>query len=352
MPDTERLRIETQLLRRPAECDPSDVEALRAWSCSTVEAIIALQGRLPHAGRWFRREHEEFGSLEDLVEMGKEDATTVFWHQLGQREGIVAYLREGELNLRDEGGSMRRTAVVLQAMGDGGWWLATRPFGTDRVGVGQLHGPWTYRTGRGAEELPEGLVEWFHSERAEFGEIEQSEFAPPEPDLDIRAAYLPPLVGELGDAPQVAIGLGRACDAEVLGRGLTCHIVFAVTDDALERWELRGDLPCSIDDVVRNIIRMSSPRAVALVTPGVCTTDEGTKRAVHTHAEVPGTDQRARRILIVDFESDGTAKAAGEVVQQRGLSPTERWFGVTPATELELTPLGFESDGRESIGDA
>jgi hypothetical protein len=342
---SETLQVNVQLTRRPSECDPTEVDALRAWAKKNIEAHVGIQGKLPQIGRYFRTDAEEFGTLEGLVEMGKEDAVAIFWHQLGNREGIVTYLREGELNLPSEQGGRRRTACILQALSREEWWLATRPFGTDRVGVGQLHEEWTERSGKGREDLPEELHDWFFSDRAEFKSVEEETFQPLTEGSDIRTAFLAPIPGKIGDAMQFALGIGRSMDNEVLSQGLTCHLVFAATEESLERWEIRGQLPCTLDDLIRNIVVRSSPNAVALITPGIFGTSQGNKRAVFAHAECADSAKRARRVLVLEFDASGQAKPAQELGQVRELEDADRWFGTAPDVELELSALGFDDGG-------
>ncbi len=364
-PEGEQIQLKLDLQRRPiAErgLNVHDAAACRAWLHAQIAHQVYSEGSLAPTIRMLREgPTQEIADLEALVEPGKETILAALWRGLAQRPDIVRSFRLGELRLRDpDSGKLRRAACAMElrpstAPGEpDGWWCAQRFFGQGEAGVGTFWGEWREAEGTGVEALEEPLRRWLDDTKADIVRTEVEEQLARSPrDLDVRMAMLPPPLALPQHPGELAVGIGRSMDAEVLAQGLSCYLVFVLdaANSQLERWELNGELPCLLDDVIRNISRLGDCYAVALVTPGTIATPEGTRRAVHTIGELKGHPVRVRRILPVTFEA-GEPVAQPEVLQEMPIGEAQAWIGVEPETDLGLRMLGMADGLGGAVGEA
>jgi hypothetical protein len=360
------IRLRLELRRRPVaqrDLDVHDAAACRRWLLEDVEALVHGEGRLPPTVHLLREgPARELAGLEGLVEEGQEAVLAALWRGLFARPDIVRGYRVGELKLRDpETGKLRRAACVMELMPaqrtgqSDAWWCAHRFFGQGQDGVGTFWRPRQEREGAGVEALEPPLSSWLDHREADITDTQVEEtIVRTAPRSDVRMALLPPPPEPPRHPAEIAVGIGRSMDAEVLSKGLTCYLVFVLDRDngQLERWELRGELPCLLDDVIRNITRMGEAHAAVLVTPGTVVTPEGTQRAVHSIAELRGHSTRVRRILPLRFE-DGRPIAQPEVIQELPTEAGGGWIGVEPEIDLGLTMQGVSDGlGTGPVGEA
>ena len=345
-------RLQVEFKRHPVrDLDATDVDAARTWIKTHVAARVGMHARVNAVMRYLRQGAEEVASLDGLVELGDEGVLGAFFRSAGQREGILRRFREGELLVRDDEGSLRRAACILELVERDGqapaWWCAHRFFGEGAAGVGNFHGPWIEREGDDLDALDEPFRGWVDPGNATIDRTEFGGFVDgPKPDFDLRMAMLPPPSAPPANAGELAVGIGRSMDTEILKRGLTCHLVFVLNDTAVERFELRGELPCDLDDLIRNLVLLGDTIGVALVVPGVFTLPNGeNKRAVYTLAEVRGQPQRARRVTPLELAPGQAPRLLGELVQTTELAEGAGWLGVKPVVELGLFPTGIDGLG-------
>ncbi len=339
--DTFNLHFE--LRRTPLrDLDREDAPAVRAHIREHAEARARMHGHHPALARFLYDTFEEVGPLDGLVDLGRENLVALLFRQAAARPGVLRRFREGEVLVRDESGALRRALCILEHLpgdeGDG-WWVAHRFLGQGEAGVGVFHGDWIEREGVGLEELGPPFAEWLDVGRAE---ITRSEFGLREgegPDFDIRMALIPRDTSGVTDAMEVLDMVARMTDGEVARKGLGFPIAFVVTDEAVERWELEGEPPCSFDDVLRNLTGMAQTKAVEVLSPGTIDVDGVTKRGTVAIAEMGG--RRARRLVPVDFKPDGSIHVERVYLTDLGEVPEgEGWIGVEPGTELGLRALG------------
>lgn len=345
-------RLKLDMKRTPlGGLDVSDDRAVREWAKRGVEGRVRMNGLLRQLARFVKDTTEEVAGLDAFLELGEEGRVAAVLRVAGRREGVRRVFREGELKIRDAGGQLRRAAALMELMergaadADDDWWVAWRFFGEGSAGVGNFHGEWIEHHGTGLEALDEvepAFREWVDDDRVE---VTNSEFweKPPEasPDFDLRMASLPPVPKRPDHPGELAVGIGRSMDAEVLRQGLTCHLIFLLTEGSLDRFEVRGEPPCTLDDLVRSLVALGPCHGVAMVSPGTFVGPGGeTLRAVMTTAEQPGTPLHIRRVRPIRLLPGKPPEPLSEVIQERALREGEGWFGVEPGVELGLHMLG------------
>jgi len=332
--------IEFGLEQRPLhDLDLSDTPTVRDWIMFHAERRISMFGTQHPTVRFLSSGLQETGDLQALVEAGQPDsALAAIFHQLAARPGVIRRFREGEVLVKDELGMPRRAVGVLEYLpGDDGysWWLAYRFVATGDGGVGVPVGDWIQREGVGLEALGRPFRGWLDSGDQEALAYRQTpEIRPPQPgDFTVSIATWD--TSTLGDAVAVADLIGQHTDGEILARGLDHHIVFVVLDGAVERWDLHGRPPCSMDDLIRNITGVADYWAVGLLQPDTAVVEGVERKAVAIYVEMAG--RRAKRILPVTFMPDGTLRGLGVALSDEGTVPEgEGWIGVEPSVDLNL----------------
>ena len=359
MPEQEQFRVDIQ--RSPVEgVDPRDSTGCRMWLRTQIAArhlhAGGLRPRFVYVGDgWIEEVH-----LAKLLEIGREEMLARVFVAIGQREGIQRRFRVGEALVRDEDGRMRRAVGVLEHVPDlsdeatstdaregavgGTWWLTYRFAGQEREGHGALHGEsWIELEGAAADEIPEGFREWLDVGRAELESLEQREKAKqPTEGPQVRAA-IAELHRPLPEEPtQIAAILGNFIREELRTQGLTCALVFAVTDKTVERWEARGTLPCTIDDMMRSIASRDE-RVVAVGHVGLAGFEINGEPRRGFFCDVERGGRRGRWLLPVVREGDALpVDIPGLEADLGAVDPEGAWLGVAPKVSMDFTLLGFE----------
>ena len=248
------------------------------------------------------------------------------------RPGVVRALAEGWLDTGEASGM----AFVMEPLDGEEWWLATRPFKRLAGPIGEWTGPWQQTTGEGPSRVPMAL----RALRWPLAAAEPFEVGTPtvlEPDeIEVLLGTLPPNQTMPGTAEEYAQFAGAGFERDVLANKGTHDprvIVFRGRD--WERWNLDGNLPTDLDDIVRNIVRRGTePDAVVLVHFGIVPLDGGTAaKCLLSIAEHRGV----RHTRAMDIRSDATGKVVATRFLRAGSEATDSdlWIGVEPVTVLE-----------------
>ncbi len=337
-----RLRVQIQRHKDPA-IDPSDVEKIREGLLDDLSGSVALTGAAPALFFYYSP------GVAELMQLGhaakdpeQEGVLAAALHQFGGREGVQRAFRQGEALLPDEGGRLRRAACLLEVLEGERWWLAWRFFGQGEGGVGVQYGDWLRDRGEGWSELPEALRGWVDPGRLELKDFQHEETPTAPPMPDIQTAMGPWPYGLPESLAETAEVIGRLLDQEVQRQGLDALVVMIVRGEMIERWEIRGQLPCELDDMVRAFAGTGEPpEAVALLHPCTVKMPDGkVLRAVAAAVERGG--RLATRLLPLSFppEKGGLPVAlAPMIVEQRERDPGACWIGVAPTAEINLTPF-------------
>jgi hypothetical protein len=239
----------------------------------------------------------------------------------------------------------------------GRWWVAHRLIGEGDVGIGVFHGDWEHLEGTGCDQLPEAFRAWltddpkllvgFELRRKNEGPIR----------VNIRAIVLPlptQLPSDITEIVQLAGGLVMP---DALRGPMDCAIVLVLHDRQYERWEIRGDTPCTMENLIRAISAYSKGKAIALVNPGVVQIEhpEGIqdRRAVMVTTEFEGHRLLLAQTLKIDEKPSGLEIHLAEGFLQDGGDPgAEGWIGVPPTQEvrIEFPVLGSVPGGTVAEG--
>jgi hypothetical protein len=223
---------------------------------------------------------------------------------------------------------------------DGAWWLASRVYRKLPGGLGSSDRMWDVGTGVGLEELPV-VVEQLRGAGPPCDLLPARSL--PWPQLGCRVQDLPS-----GPAPLDALGATqvlaqRGVETELWRRGLDSVLIAVFRRDTLERWTVDGEIPFTMDELVRAVCAMGPrPDAVATVRIELFDDHGVSRRAVRTVAEAGA--ERVERLLVLDFESEDQVtpdlRLYGTQPAQVG---AEGWIGVRPGGKVELTPQVAEA---------
>lgn len=353
--------LQVDLRRTPTEGVPvHDEQDTRAWMVAHVETLLLHAGQMPSRLLYVGEDWMESVELKSLMEAGREETIARMFVALGQqRPGVLRRYRVGEALVRDEAGRMRRALGVLEhvpsgpgsAEGagnegavEGGWWLAHRFAGQDATGRGILRGDaWTFDAGDNVQDLPDGFREWLDVGRAELESIAQTEKPQRRNGPDIRTAFAE-LRAPLPEEPQrIAGAIGSIIKDELLERGLQCHLLFAASSTTMERWEVRGELPCSIDDLLRSVGQRDAS-LVALGHVGLATVHLNGEARRAFYCEVERGGSRGRWFLPV--VQAGDPLPAGHPGIETAMGPVPKgekpWLGAEPGVTINFEVLGME----------
>lgn len=330
----EQTKMKARIRRRPLQgLDVQDADAVRASIVHDIGAHFTLSGGLADLARFFGatwEEHVDFSA--ELEEGGREEVVAALFLHLARRPEAVRRFREGEAVV-----DRRRVIGLLEVLDPAAlaWRLDTVHVGEGEAGCGVFVDDWTHTTGAGVDALPEPFREWLDVGKAHVSDFEMraKPTGPPKPYLNTAVlevnGVVPP--GARGMAELV----GFATDAEMRQGPPRAALVFVLRDRTLERWEIWGELPCSLTDFIRAVVQYSKAEGAALVHPCTVTfRDEPTRRAIAVVAQRDGA--LCRRILPLTFAEDGTIGSLSPVYQDEGV-PEEPWIGVPPAEGVTLS---------------
>ncbi len=338
MPDEHEFHLEGD--RRPLHGNIRDVAALRAWARANANSEVAMTGRLRSTFVYALEGQSEHIPVDKAEDIGKETILAALFRDLGRRGGVVRAFRQGERFVDVDGRNRRAAAIVEADLSTGGWWLAWRLFGTGEASVGVFHGDWQERQGATLDELDEPFREWLDAGTATT-ETKGQSITPG--DEDIRCATIPwPSLPP--DPAGVGVQIAQAFFPEFLQRPLDYLIIFACREGSLERWELRGKLGVTIDDLARGIAAQGPTEAMALLTPSVIELGGVTRRCYRMLVERSG---RLGQLMMPLEIADG--KITGGQLKYRDEGPVPpggQWIGVAPERKVNLTVSG-PVDGGE-----
>jgi hypothetical protein len=360
MPEQEQFRIDIQ--RSPVEgVDPANSAGCRFWIRQQVAIRHLHAGGVRPRFVYLRDGWLEEVDLTKLLEVGREETLARAFVAIGQREGISRRFRVGEALVRDADGRMRRAVGALEhvprlsgeAAGsgakegavEGSWWLTYRFAGSERDGHGALHSDgWTDLEGDDVDGIPEGFREWLDVGRAELESMEQRERAEPAgagPDVRVAIANL---LRPLPEEPKLIAGvIGGIVRDELRAQGMTCLLVFAITGHTLERWEVRGNLPCTQDDFMRSIASRDEG-IVAIGHVGLANFEINGQPRRGFFCEIERGGRRGRWLLPMLQEGDPLPQDTPGMEADLGAlaDDAEGWLGVAPKVSMDFSVLGFE----------
>ena len=218
-----------------------------------------------------------------------------------------------------------------------GWWFAYRLIGVGKDEIGVLHGEWVDSEGMGCAALLEAALPWLEAcaEQLEAIVIERNEAPALRPFVRVAVGNLAEPLS--ADAQDVTNLTGDMVHRDALA-GFVGLIVLVFHRRDVERWEIRGNLECSLDDLVRAIAAHSSAEAVALVQPALVELGEGDeaerRRAMTALAERDG--HRFVHIRTLSVTPEGITDGGLAVVQDCGEPGEDGWIGVEPTASINI----------------
>ena len=345
MPEHHEMRLELQRTAQ-AGLDPEDVEGVRAGMMRATGDAVAMLGRLESEMIFVGKGFTDSTKTAGMVDLGQEALLAAMLRSYGDGTEGFRRFRRGEIAM--EG---RRVAVVLEltAGEPDRWWRAIRRIGTGNAQVGVFHSEWEESAGEGFDGLEEDLHEWIDVSKVEVGEMRR-EMKPNAPAEDIRMA-IALVQGDLPSHPcEVGHVLGNMLDTDLVANGLKCVLVFAFRPGLIERWEIRGKLNCSLEDMVRAIAAQGPVDAMAVVHPAVVAMPDGvTRRCFVTMVERNG--RMGHRLLPLEYEGSVTT-ALAPILRDAGPVPDGgAWIGVKPSVDIDMRSLGPVEVGPGEIAE-
>jgi hypothetical protein len=325
--------VHLTLVHRPARWgDPGDTGGVRRAICEAAARLYIQDGGLRDVVRYLGRGFEELVPVANLPPDLSAPMVAALVLDLSKRAGIKRCFREGEVLLSSGGEDARALAVLEVRAGSGArpvsWWLALR-----RVAGGLFLDDWSTSEGAQLDLLDPAIRAWIdtggahtHTRSLRFQSSEK-------PSPSIHVTLLPLSEPAPTSAGAMAELVGRHTDGELLSGGLERPLVFLVHDAVIERWDVGGPLPCSMDDFVRNIVSFSEAQAAATVHAGTFDRDGRTHRAWVVVAEMDG--QRMARIL----PRPVAGNQAIAFFMTQAPPGADAWFGVAPEVRLEVQAL-------------
>ncbi len=355
----EKTRIKMQIRGSPYRGNAHAVEEVRRQFRNMADAWFVLNGSLSPALHFLTETMDEAMDLEGVGELGQEALLAALLHHQKQRPDVVRVFRRGEVLMRREGvdedegdalGTRRYLALLELVSGAGAqeddvhWWLALRAGGTGEGNVGVFHGDWLEIEDWGYDCLPDEVKEWLDPGTASLDGVGRSEPQGP-PPLELKMGMMT-ILAPIPDHPcAVAASLGEFLDREILNPPLAHFIAMAFRGDVLERWEIRGRLPVSIEDFLRAISAFGTlPDALAIIHPAAAEDEKGENhRAVVIL--VQRRNQMGRRVRPFRFEG-GKFVWMDAYFHELGEAPEgEGWIGVPPTAEMNLSAVGIVGGG-------
>ena len=331
------LHFQLQLTRTPlGHLGLSSQGDIRQWLQRGLVEQVVSTGHCQEVMRFLGDDFQDFLAADEDLGEGRDEAGTVIFRRLAEREDIRRSFREGQIRLFEDGHWRRATCLLeltdpLQER----WWVAWRVF-QSRDGAGIFSGPWMTLEGQGVRQLPSSLRLWLDCEHATV-EYLQTELQPvqvPAPRIQVGFADLE---GELPVSNRaLAAWLGQRLDPEILSDGLDGFLAFFFRPGSIERWEVRGVLPCRVKDFLRTVARQGEIHGVALVQP--CVAEMQDRHYPGYSITVQRGPWKTVRILPV-AKGGAMAQPLAPVYPGSALVvPDDDWLGVPPEVSLDLQP--------------
>lgn len=322
--------------RRLDGLSPYDTEAVQRWAIQRVTDEVVRSGTVRARLLVLCDDHVEDLDLAPLTE-GDPVAT---FAALATRPGVEHRVLCG--HLEDAG---NHVAWVFGARTDDerSFWFATRPFRRLPGNLGSGESTWNLSWGVALEGVvgparslhrPGPPITLLPAEPPPMPKIGgRVDSAPPNADIPTDPIAATNVVNQLGDEQRAVL------------HGFDGVGVFVFRGRELERWQIQGEIPMGLDDLVRAIcVRGAAPSAVATMRLDVFEHAGTVYRVVRTVGE--GAGMRFERIAALQF-APGDTEIASQV-QLFGSTPTrlapgDGWIGVAPVTDLDLFTLGPEA---------
>lgn len=329
---------EHEFERRPWPGDPDDDDDVRAPARAAVEQDTPGFSVTLARVRLLRRRSQDVLTMPRPCFPANTAVMGATLAQLRLAPGVERATAEGWLDVGEGVG----LAFVFDWLPDDGWWLATRRFRRRAGPLAEWIGPWKEEEGVGPSKVPIQLraVRWPMSTVTPLDPGEPEPFALP--DVAMQPGRLTgndPLPEKAAD---LATFVGRPFEADLLG-GKPAQgprvVVFRGRD--WERYELDGELPTDLDDVVRALCaKEPQPQAVVVVHHSIVTVADGTQaRCLLSVAEVAGI----RSVRAMQYVCDPDGKLTSWrllATPDQHLQGGDGWIGVEPVTALGFDVLG------------
>ncbi len=315
--------------------DPSDIAGIRAGVLRASANLVAMAGRLESELLFVGNGYTDSTKTAGLADLGQEALLAATLRSYGDATECFRRFRRGEIAI-----DKHRVAAVLELVpGEPDrWWRALRRVGTGAAQVGVFHSEWEEREGEGLEALEEDLHEWIDVSKVEVGGMNR-ELRPTPPADDIRMA-IAMATGDLPAHPcEVGMLLGNMIDADLLANGLKCILIFAFRPGLIERWEIRGKVNCTLEDLVRAVAAQGPVDAMAVVHPAVVNMPDGVTRRCFV-AMVERNGRMGHRLLPLEFEAGGV-RGLDPILRDAGPVPSGgAWIGVKPTVDIDMHAVG------------
>jgi hypothetical protein len=311
-------------------------DELRDWVKERADQDVVNVSVLPRRILLFGGRFQEVVALPRACAANVAPGTGATLRALSTREGIERRFVEGWFGSVDG----RGTAWILEVDEGDAWWLAMRTFERRPGMIGVWTSAWVQRVGRGSDALPSSLRGVIGPPADEPAIELGTPKAPEPPTLGMFGGTLRPDEEVPSTAEAVADRVGRDWEAKFPVEGSIDGARFTVfRGREWETWELKGEFPMGLDDMLRAICaRGVEPTSVALTRMGVIPLEGDVHRALLTSGEAQG--ERWTRALAIGLTPEGRVFGHRMGVQKHGAIGDDGWIGVEPITDLELFTLG------------
>ena len=328
--------IPVRPVRRPLDgLSPYDTEAVTRWALQQSTDEIVRSGTIRPRLVLVLDDHI---AEVDLLDQTKGDPVGT----------LMALRARGDIEHRLLFGCMQEDgqwiAWVFGAENDDqrSFWLATTPFEVRPGGVGAGTGSW---------ELVQGIEQG----SVPFPAVTLTRTEPP---MDLLPAQAPQTL-QIGciahdipanlEAPRDAVSATNVMsemgmEDRAWKEGIEGTLVVIFRERTFEKWHVLGEIPFSLDDLIRNMCAYGD-EALAAVTLSIDVFPyEGEHyRAVKMVAEAKGVRfERLLAMLWAEGEAPEPSHLRYFASQPRDVG-SDGWVGVPPVTEVELFPLGPEA---------
>ena len=327
---TDRLQVRLHRVPLPG-VDVHLVREIRDAMVADLAERVEADGGVPASLRFLSAGLVEEARLSEMSEADPEQIAA-FFHGAAARRGVVRSFRVGAATVNRE-----PVAAVLELCSDGSWWAAWGVLSGSEQSV-SVSGSWMATEGTTLDTLVPALRHWVDPGTLQVNEVaarwlRRDVPAPPR----IAVAEVPLQAPVTGGPLDLLRTLGPTVDRQVLEHGLPGVIVLVFRGSMLERWDVLGALPCSIDDLVRGACGSVLPDAAAVVYGNEVTVEGERLSGVVLVVERGGA--RARRVLPIAFENGSPVARQAKVRDLGVVALGEGWIGVQPESRLELIAL-------------